>query len=73
MPSFNPADFRSLSVPERLTLIEAVWESLEERQDEIPLSDEQRALLDERIAEMDANPGNGITWDQLMAKLGRSP
>ncbi len=73
MANFSPNDFRSLSVPERLTLIEAVWESLEDRQDEIPLSDEHRALLDERIADMEANPGDGLTWEQLMAKLGRKP
>lgn len=71
MTAFNLADFQSLSVPERLSLIEVVWESLEEEQEHLPLSDEQRALLDERIAEMEANPGGGLTLEQLMAKYGR--
>jgi putative addiction module component (TIGR02574 family) len=72
MASFSPNDFRSLSVLERLALIEAIWESLEDQQDEAPLSDEHRALLDERIADMEANPGDGLTWEQLKAKLSRT-
>jgi putative addiction module component (TIGR02574 family) len=37
--------------------------------EEAPLSEADRCLLDERIKDMDANPGDGVTLDEFMAKL----
>jgi len=48
-------------------LIDAGWESVPE------LSDEMKALLDERVAEADANPDAGIPWEVVKAaSLGRT-
>ena len=69
MSTFNPADFQSLSVPERLSLIDAIWDSIDEEQLEVTLTDEQRAELDRRIADMDANPDSGLTWEEVKARL----
>jgi putative addiction module component (TIGR02574 family) len=43
-------------------LLDAGWEP------DSPLSDEVKALLDERIRTADANPGAGIPWDAVKAE-----
>jgi putative addiction module component (TIGR02574 family) len=54
------------SVDDRLRLIGEIWDSLE-APGEIP--DWQKKILDERIAEADANPGAGVPWEESMARL----
>lgn len=46
-------------------MLDAGWES------DIELSDETKALLDERCAEADANPGVGYTWEEVVAYVKR--
>ena len=73
MGTFNPADFQNLSVAERLTLVEAIWNSIADEQEHLEVTDEQRAELDRRIAEMDENPDGGLTWEEAMAELRKKP
>jgi putative addiction module component (TIGR02574 family) len=54
-----------LSVDDRLALVEEIWDSIAAEADSLPLSDEQKRLLDRRLAELDANPGNVLTWDEI--------
>ena len=46
--TISQRDIEMLTVEERLDLIERVWDSLTVTQDEIPLTDAQRAELDRR-------------------------
>lgn len=56
-----------LSPPQKLDLIEALWESLDDK--EVPVTEAQRAELDQRIAQFERDPGQSISWDQLSAEL----
>lgn len=47
-----------LSVSERLDLMEDVWASLSETPESVPVPDWHRALLDERIAAQERDPGD---------------
>ena len=66
------AEIASLSVEDRITLVEAIWDTI--GTDEIPadLSDTQKQELDRRIAELDACPGNVLTWDEIKARIRNS-
>ena len=56
------------SVDARLRLIDEIRESLPLGVvDEIP--EEHRAILDERLAEADANPETLLPWEEVLAKL----
>ncbi|WP_254507712.1 addiction module protein [Anatilimnocola floriformis] len=57
-----------LSNEQRLELISLLWDSLPDDATFSP-PDWHLRLLDERIAEADANPDNVITLDELEAKL----
>ena len=56
-----------LSSRERLQLIEALWETLSE--EDIPITPDERALLDARLADLEANPGDESPWPEVKARL----
>ena len=56
-----------LSPSERLTLIAQLWESLE--QDQVPLRQAQQAELERRLASLDQDRRQGVTWAALKAEL----
>ena len=60
-----------LSPCDRLQLIEALWETLSE--EDIPVTPEERALLDARLADLDANPGDQSPWSEVRARLQHRP
>lgn len=62
-------DIEQLSREERLSLIEALWDSLVPTQDQFALSDAQRNELDDRIEEMDRDTALGIPWDQMLRQI----
>ncbi len=68
-------DYRRLSVAQRLELVEDIWDSIDADADAemLPLTDDERAMLDERVAELEANPGQGESWPEVRARiLGRT-
>src|SRR5580704_2913941 len=56
-----------LSPRQRLDLIEALWESLDDK--DVPVTEAQRAELDRRIAGFEQDREQSISWDQLSAEL----
>jgi len=61
-----------LSVTDRRQLIARLEETLPENQDPIELDDATKKLLDERLAEMAANPDAGIPLDEYLARFRKS-
>jgi len=56
-----------LSPSERLELIEALWDTLSEQ--DLPVTPEEQALLDARLADLDANPKDQSPWEEVKARL----
>ena len=70
----NPAfDYRSLSVADRLQLVGDIWDSIAEEANAapevLPLTDEQKAELDRRLAEYDADPSTGVPMDEVLDRI----
>ena len=63
------AEALKLSPNDRLELIEALWDTLAE--DDIPVTPEERALLDERLADLERNPDAQSSWPEVKARLER--
>jgi putative addiction module component (TIGR02574 family) len=61
-------DFSGLSVPERLDLIERIYDSIEAEAPPPALSDNLRAELDRRLNDYLAAPDNVIPWDEVKAR-----
>jgi putative addiction module component (TIGR02574 family) len=60
-----------LSPGDRLRLIEALWETLSEG--DIPVTREERTLLDARLADLEANPEDQSPWPEVRARLEQRP
>ena len=52
---------------ERLALIALLWDSLDDAQ--MPLTTAQQAELDRRLATLDQDRAEGVTWDVLRVQL----
>jgi len=61
------AEALKLSPDDRLRLIDALWETLSE--EDIPVTAEGRVLLDARLADLEANPGDQSPWSEVRARL----
>ena len=66
------AEIERLSVAERIQLIDEIWVSIATTPDALPLTTEQKELLDERLGAMERNPAEVMTWTQVKANLIKS-
>jgi len=54
---------------ERLQLVEAIWDSLVEVPEAVPIDDALRDELDRRLAAYYANPSTARPWAEIKAEL----
>jgi len=67
MEAFTKDELARLTPPERLDLISQLWDSLEDNQ--LALTAAQKSELDRRLASLETDRREGITWDELKAEL----
>jgi putative addiction module component (TIGR02574 family) len=63
------SEILQLSVAERIQLVEDIWDSIAIVPEAISLTEEQTAELENRLEAYQANPGEGISWNDLKEKL----
>jgi putative addiction module component (TIGR02574 family) len=59
----------ALPPSERLQLVEAIWDSLVEIPDAVPIGDDLREELDRRLAAYYADPSTARPWADIRAEL----
>lgn len=60
-----------MSVPERIQLVEDIWDSIAEVPESVVLSDEQKAELDRRLEAYHRSPDEGSLWAVVRAAVGK--
>ena len=63
------SELKSLPVPERLQLVEDLWDSIASDQESLP---DHSAVIEEirrRRARFDANPDSEVTWDKMKKSI----
>ena len=66
------AEILNLPPSERLQLLEAIWDSLIEMPEAIPVSEEIREELDRRLEAYYRNPETARPWDEIKEELFRT-
>lgn len=65
------AEVTTMSVDDRLRLVQAIWDSIEAEQSFPDLTEAQQRDLDRRVAELKASPEIAITWEDIKTHLKR--
>ena len=68
-----PPEIRDLPVPERVALVEKIWESIVEDEASFEFTDAQKAELDRRLAGRAASDSPGSDWDDVKARILKKP
>ncbi|MDO9100258.1 MAG: addiction module protein [Caldisericota bacterium] len=62
-------DFDALSVPERIQLVEDLWDSVAASVDDVPVTAAQRDEIDRRIAAHVLNPQPATSWSDTRTHI----
>jgi putative addiction module component (TIGR02574 family) len=63
------AEIRSMPVGDRIQLVQAIWDSIEAEAIPAEPTESQKADLGRRTKELDENPQNVLTWEQIEAHV----
>ena len=63
------ADVLALPLADRVELFEHLRDNLRNEPDLDPLTEEQKRILEERLAEYDADPDEGSSWEEVEARI----
>lgn len=72
-PTMKVLGIDRLSPEQQIALALEIWESLRDERPHGQLTAEQCAELVRRDAELDANPGIALTWEQIRASIEAKP
>ena len=67
---------KKLSIPDRILLVEEIWDTIAEENQAFELTDAQKRELDRRLQLTRANAGEGSaigrSWDEIKAEFMKS-
>ncbi len=66
------AQFRELSSDEKIRLVQELWNEIADEVSRLPLSESQRRLLDERLADEEQNPDDVESWAKAKEDILRN-
>ena len=69
MKKFTAADALQLPVPERLQLVADIWNTIADAPEGLELTDEDKRLIDERLATYHQNPNAGSPWKEVYTRI----
>lgn len=69
MKPIRISDVLELPVPERLKLVEAIWDSIAEAPEALKLTEAQRDELQCRLDDYEKNPEAGSPWPEVKERI----
>jgi putative addiction module component (TIGR02574 family) len=66
---FPPAGFDDLSIDEQNEYVSKLEERIKSLPDDLPVSDEDMKLIEERLAECERNGFQGTPWEEFEKEL----
>ena len=64
-----PPGFDDLNIEEQLEHVQALWDRIAAKEDQVPVPDWHREILDERLADLETNPNASRRWEDVRADL----
>jgi putative addiction module component (TIGR02574 family) len=66
------SDTLHLSIPERIQLVEDIWDTIAVQADSLELTEEEKKIIDERLAAYHQHPDAGSPWEDVIKRVTRS-
>ncbi|HVT42965.1 MAG TPA: addiction module protein [Thermoanaerobaculia bacterium] len=65
-------ELTKLPLPQRLEIVERLWDSIAADPERLPVTAKQAEELDLRLAAHESNPEEGVTWEEIRDRLRKS-
>ena len=69
MKRLTATDTLDLSVPERIQLVEDIWDTVTAETESIQLTKEEKEVIDERLDAYHENPNLGSPWEDVYKRI----
>ncbi|MGV0025660.1 addiction module protein [Phormidesmis priestleyi] len=61
-------EIASLSIDDRLLLVEAIWETIGSESEQLKVTEPQKQELERRIAAHETDPNSVVSWEDVKAQ-----
>ena len=69
MRKITVTDTLELSIPERIQLVEDIWDTIADKNANIELTEQEKKIIDERLEAYHRNPELGSPWEDVYKKI----
>ena len=69
MKKITATDTIELSIPERIQLVEDIWDTIATEAEAIELTEDEKRIIDERLEAYHRNPDLGSPWEDVYKRL----
>ena len=69
-PDSNLIDqIKSLSISERILIVEDIWDSIALSKEKLPITADQKKELEKRLKDYKENPNDGASWEEVKNRI----
>jgi putative addiction module component (TIGR02574 family) len=69
MKKITATDSLTLSIPERIQLVEDIWDTIASETQSIELTEDEKRKIDERLEAYHKNPDSGAPWEDVYKRI----
>jgi putative addiction module component (TIGR02574 family) len=69
MKKITATDSLTLSIPERIQLVEDIWDTIAAEAQSIELTEDEKRIIDERLEAYHRNPDLGSPWEDVYKRI----
>ncbi|OQX19569.1 MAG: antitoxin [Desulfobacteraceae bacterium IS3] len=69
MRRITASDILALSIPERILLVEEIWDTIAAKADVIDITDEEKRIIDQRLQAYYRNPNAASSWEDVYNRI----
>ena len=69
MKKITATDSLTLSIPERIQLVEDIWDTIATKAEPVELTEDEKRIIDERLEAYHKNPGSGSPWEDVYKRI----
>ena len=69
MKKITATDTIALSIPERIQLVEDIWDTIAAEAEAIELTEDEKRIIDERLEAYHRNPDVGHPWKDVYKRI----